>query len=284
MQRDGIVQPPVVPAIPTYPWFDQAPAHLRTKNQLAERGLRPVGAPVARVVWRGGERLAYLYDPAEAVPKREPTEAQRAALAKAQEARRTCKGCGTTFGFALGPRFRCDVCRGRSVRDTAAAWLADPNVVLLDLETTGLNGYAVEVAAVDASGAVLVHQRLHPRVPIEPGARAAHGISLEDLAGEPTFDEAVETLAPALGGRLVVAYNAPFEERTLGNELARAPHLEARLRPAGWRCAMRLYARHVGEVRRGGAYRFQKLPGGDHTALGDVRALLAMLRRLAAEP
>jgi DNA polymerase III subunit epsilon len=46
---------------------------------------------------------------------------------------------------------------------------------------------------------------------------------------------------------------------------------------------MRQYARFVGErARRGGGYRLQKLPGGDHTALGDAIATLHLIEGMAA--
>ena len=46
---------------------------------------------------------------------------------------------------------------------------------------------------------------------------------------------------------------------------------------------MRHYARFVGEpAKRGGGYRPQKLPGGDHTALGDALATLRLIERMAA--
>ena len=46
---------------------------------------------------------------------------------------------------------------------------------------------------------------------------------------------------------------------------------------------MRQYARFVGEPsKRGGDYRSQKLPGGDHTALGDALATLRLIEVMAA--
>ncbi|WP_328435515.1 RRQRL motif-containing zinc-binding protein [Nocardia puris] len=69
--------------LPTWPWR-MAPAHLRTRNQLAEKGLRPGGEYEAQVLRaRGGSRgpmRAYLYDSESAVPKREPSPAQLEAL------------------------------------------------------------------------------------------------------------------------------------------------------------------------------------------------------------
>jgi DNA polymerase-3 subunit epsilon len=46
---------------------------------------------------------------------------------------------------------------------------------------------------------------------------------------------------------------------------------------------MKRYAQFVGEwSERYEDYRYQPLPGGDHRALGDARAALAVLRRMAA--
>jgi DNA polymerase-3 subunit epsilon len=47
---------------------------------------------------------------------------------------------------------------------------------------------------------------------------------------------------------------------------------------------MRQYAAFVGEWNEyHGNYRWQRLPGGDHSALGDARATLSLLKRMAAE-
>lgn len=71
--------------IPTYPWR-MAPAHLRTRRQLAAAGLRPNGQNIAgKVPFRrhGREYVAHLYDIGKCAPKRPASEAQLAALAKA---------------------------------------------------------------------------------------------------------------------------------------------------------------------------------------------------------
>ncbi len=48
-----------------------------------------------------GQRFADLYVIHRAVPKRTPTPAQRAALAAAMRARRTCPACGRDAGYVL---------------------------------------------------------------------------------------------------------------------------------------------------------------------------------------
>lgn len=97
--------------IPTWSW-GMAPAHLLTRTQLAARGLRPGGQPVAgQVLWRsrraardGWVRAAYLYDVHQAKPRRTATPAQLRALAKALAARRTCPRCGRDAGYVLPTR------------------------------------------------------------------------------------------------------------------------------------------------------------------------------------
>lgn len=92
--------------IPTYPWR-MAPGGLATRRQLAGDGLRPGGQPVcAQVMWRsrkarGGAAVAYLFRVDLARPKRVPSAAQLAALAKALAARRTCPECGCDAGYVL---------------------------------------------------------------------------------------------------------------------------------------------------------------------------------------
>lgn len=79
--------------LPTYPWFDQVPDGLKTRNQLAELGLKPGGEVRAIVEWKRGKRVAYLYAVEEAVPKPVRTSAQVRATEEAKRARRTCPVC-----------------------------------------------------------------------------------------------------------------------------------------------------------------------------------------------
>jgi hypothetical protein len=81
--------------IPTYP-YRWAPAGLATTRQLRAKGLRPGGQPIAaQIIWRNGERTAYLYRETLAKPKRTATPAQLHAIDNALKARRTCTTCGT---------------------------------------------------------------------------------------------------------------------------------------------------------------------------------------------
>ncbi len=155
---------------------------------------------------------------------------------------------------------------------------------VLDSETTGLKTPVqfVEVAIVDADGRTLFEGTVRPDCPIEPGATRVHGHTARSLAGSPPFWGVYPDLLEALWGRRVVVYNAPYDRRVLDTEVR---SLGARGALAGglppWECAMRRYAAYVGEPSKRGGYRSQKLPKGDHSALGDALATLQLIEEMA---
>lgn len=174
---------------------------------------------------------------------------------------------------------------------TAARWarelLGGGGFVVLDSETTGLKspiGF-VEVAIADPEGKPLLDTTVRPRLPIEPGAARVHGYTMESLADAPSFGEIYPEILDAIGGRRVIVYNARYDRRVFDTEvkalgargLLGGAHLPA------WECAMGWYSQYVGQRGKRGGYRSQKLPGGDHSALGDCRATLEILRRMAAD-
>lgn len=172
----------------------------------------------------------------------------------------------------------------------AAAWLADPDALILDTETTGLDGSAeiVQIAVTDMRGSVLLDALVSPTVPISPGAAAVHGITAEHLALAAPIGAFLPALRALFAGRTVVVYNADYDTRLLRQSIAaRGIDWTRDLDSAfGCRfvCAMHVYAQWVGEWNpRYKSYRWQRLPGGDHTALGDCRATLAVLRQMAGE-
>ncbi|MFJ3856105.1 3'-5' exonuclease [Streptomyces sp. NPDC090085] len=182
-------------------------------------------------------------------------------------------------------------------RAAATAWarnvLADPRSVVLDLETTGLiSPYAVEIAVIDLTGRPLLNRRLQPGRSIEPEAFAVHGIADADLINEHTFADLFDEIDDTLGGRTVLAYNAPYDAEVLRRECRRMygrdpdgepyPAADAWMSRTTWACIMRPYAAHRGDWNPArGAYRWPRLRGGTHTALGDARAALAVLQTMA---
>ena len=292
--------------IPEYPWFDQAPANYKTRRQLAELGLRPGGPVVARVVWKRGERWADLFDLAAAKPKKPPTEAQLAALEKAHDARQICPYCKVNIGFVIPYRWRPEDCwscvalmrKGElaEVAERARQALANPTAVILDSETTDLDGYLVQVAVIDMAGITMLDTLVRPNAPISEQARAIHHISDAQLVDAPTFADIEPKLRHALAGRHVWIYNEAFDTGVLYRELHRLyephwPDYTARDRRVqewfkgfGTHCAMELYAEYVGNWSEyHGSFKWQPLPGAKHGALDDCRATLDVLKRMAEE-
>ncbi|KAF3469736.1 RRQRL motif-containing zinc-binding protein [Streptomyces sp. Tu 3180] len=91
-------------ALPVYRWR-LAPDGYATRRQLRALGLRPGGQDVAaqleRPRRRRGPLVAYLYRVDLAKPVRPMTPARRAALAKANTARRTCPACRHDAGYVI---------------------------------------------------------------------------------------------------------------------------------------------------------------------------------------
>ncbi|MFJ2610520.1 RRQRL motif-containing zinc-binding protein [Streptomyces sp. NPDC087425] len=93
--------------LPVYPWR-LAPDGYATRRQLRAAGLRPGGQEVAATVERPRRRgrpplVAHLYRVDAALPVRPMTPAKRAALARANTARRTCPQCRTDAGYVIPP-------------------------------------------------------------------------------------------------------------------------------------------------------------------------------------
>lgn len=177
-----------------------------------------------------------------------------------------------------------------------AAWardaLADPNVVILDTETTGLGDDAriVDIAVATGSGEVLLDTLVNPGEPIPCEATDIHGITDEMVAGAPTFTGIAGQLAAVLAGRRVIIYNKTYDVGILAFELrrlfadagdGREALVAAWMAQAGFEDAMEPYSDWVGEWNDyHGNYRWQRLNGG-HRALGDCLAVIECLHAMA---
>jgi DNA polymerase-3 subunit epsilon len=105
-------------------------------------------------------------------------------------------------------------------------------VVGLDLETTGLDwskGHKIiEIAMLtycDGALEKLFECRFDPERPIEPKAQEVHGISYEELAGEPKFERRAAEIQKLMEeADLIVIHNAGFD----------APFVAAEMNAAGF--------------------------------------------------
>ncbi|MEU6285011.1 3'-5' exonuclease [Streptomyces sp. NPDC047028] len=196
----------------------------------------------------------------------------------------------------------------------AAAALADPDVLVLDTETTGLGEDAriVELAVLNSRGEVLLDTLLDPGVPVPGEAADIHGITTEALVGAPTFSDILVRLTGLLDGRRTLIYNDVYDIGRLRHELTlhyldRAAReaageaastgtvpensrkravAEAAKQAAAWLDAMHFedvmipYSDWVGDWSEyHGNNRWQPLNGG-HRAAGDCRAVLDCLRSM----
>lgn len=288
-------------------WFDDPakPSHYLTKTELDKLGLKPPPQPVGFIYWKKKRKTYYLYDQNQAKPKRGITEAQAAALAKAQEVLRTCTVCGDVceqriprdqwlYGADDKKQRVCYACyhafhaeerriqvlwlRRRAQRVLASDWL------ILDLETTGLDDAEImQIGVIDCAGSVLMNQLIRPRCEPEPSAIAVHGLTMERVADAPDLIDVLPQLAEIIKGRTVLVYNRTFDKSVLAGCLyERNIDPDPWLAQTTWRDLMVPYSNWYGDwsaYRH--SYRWRRL-GGTHEAIGDCLAALDCLKQMAA--
>lgn len=177
-----------------------------------------------------------------------------------------------------------------SHRERAAQWARDllaGSFVIVDTETTGLDGVAevVQIGVIDQDGAVLLDTLVRPTRPIPEGATRIHGITNAMVAAAPTFAEILPQLQGVLRDRTVVIFNAAYDRRMFDQSAMRnGIGVLALDCGATYHCAMKQYSDFVGErTSKGSGYKRQSLPNGDHSAIGDCRATLALIQQMAAD-
>ncbi|MEU5205333.1 3'-5' exonuclease [Streptomyces sp. S-9] len=177
-------------------------------------------------------------------------------------------------------------------REQVARWartvLADPGLLVIDVQTAGLgvHAWAVQIAALDGRGRTLVNELLDPGEPITAAASELHGITHSRVSSAPRFADLLPELTGAVAGRRCIAYNARFDCGVLARELLRhhadVSSVQAWLRLSRWEDAMAPAAVAAGlwAVDRS-QYRRQRL-GGCYDAADKCRALLRRLHHLAS--
>lgn len=157
--------------------------------------------------------------------------------------------------------------------------------VLLDTETTGLSPHdeIVQIAVLAPDGEVLMDTLIRPTRSIPVEATFIHGITDADVEDAPVFPEIFDKFRQIIAGKSVIIYNAVFDMRLIRQTLARYDMSMSGIEDDQVECAMLQYSAWCGELWPNGGYKWQKLRGGDHTALGDCRATLAVIRKMAGE-
>ena len=159
------------------------------------------------------------------------------------------------------------------------------NWLILDTETTGLDKDAeiIQIGVTDGAGNVLMDNLLcAPFGKISAAATAVHHITDEMVTDAPTFLERYKELARLVANKIVVIYNKAYDLRLIDQSIARFSSYPP-LVPQRWDCAMLAYSKYVGEWNdHRKDFKWQKLQGGDHSALGDCRATLEVIKKMAA--
>ena len=185
--------------------------------------------------------------------------------------------------------------RNRKASMTPQVWaqtrLAREDAIILDVETTGLRGEVVQIGIIDVKGKTLFESRVKPVVlHMDPGAEEVHGISLAGLRDEKTMDQIWPELKDVVNNKLILAYNAEFDQNRFYHSLGMANVQIGYHLPMGWECVMLQYARFRGVHGRRG-YKWHKLHAAAryhgiqvdkaHDAVGDCLTTLELLKVMA---
>lgn len=172
--------------------------------------------------------------------------------------------------------------------ETLGELLDRKDVFVIDTETTGLGrrSEVLEVAVIDTMGRVLLNTVSLPQGPIPRDASDVHGLTrarLRTMGARPwpaVHAELALLLKDALS---VIAWNAEFDRSMLEQTAER----HGLILPAVlWRCAMQAEADTHGPDTAWSnledAAEYWGVPASDgHSAVGDARTTLAVVRRLA---
>lgn len=154
------------------------------------------------------------------------------------------------------------------------------DALVLDTETTGLprensNVEVIELAIINMKGKVLYNSLFRPLYPIPNTVIEIHGIRNSHVRRAPRFSTEIELIRKALNGKVVVSFNAEFDREVSWNTCALH---EVAPPNCSWECAMQAFWTFEGRP-------YLRLPGGSHRALGDARAALRLIRKMArADP
>lgn len=169
--------------------------------------------------------------------------------------------------------------------------LLNTDFLILDFETTGLrDAQIVQIGIIDRQGRPLIDTLVNPGQHIPTEVTRVHGITDDMVADAPSFSGLYVQLSVMLAGKVVVAYNASYDEGVLKGVCRRhglpVPHARR------WECAMRAYARFYGVWNAGRrSYTWQSLSkacaqqsiqiDNAHSAVGDCLMTLRLIEAMA---
>lgn len=176
-----------------------------------------------------------------------------------------------------------------SAKQWAEQRLADPNTVILDVETTGIlskdpNTEIVQLSIINTAGRPVLNMMLKPDRPMDAQVQEIHGITNQMVQDKPFFLQVAKVIAAYLEGKHVVAYNADFDIALLVHMFQK--YGEQAPKFSGASCAMDQYSAWVGDwsVKKNDV-KWQKLPNlsglPSHDALSDCISTLKVMQKMA---
>lgn len=175
--------------------------------------------------------------------------------------------------------------------------LRGARIAILDTETTGIDvreDRIVEIAVVTVDGlglpgvepVIALTTRVNPGIPIPDGAQRVHGITDADVEGSPQWPDVWPLVRAAVGDRIPVAFNAPFDARIIAYECARWDQPLGLLGWGGWIDPL-ILAKGLDKYERGRTLadvaRRRSIDLDGHGGAGDAVASATVLRRLILE-
>lgn len=124
---------------------------------------------------------------------------------------------------------------------------------------------------------------VRPPVPIRPESSACHGLTDADVSAAPRWEDVAEEVLSALDGRVLLAYNLPFDWHVLDLGLERAGLSRLRfpfagLDPFPWAATVHRYG--AGKSLKDVARRYGVVFRGAHRAAEDARVTALLAPRL----
>ena len=180
-------------------------------------------------------------------------------------------------------------------KQQAVTWakerLADPNTLIVDVETTGLlhkdpDTEIVQITIINNEGRVVFSTLVNPDRPIPLVAQKVHGIDDRMVKTMPTFSQCIGYLISGIfHEKHIVAFNAGFDVHLIMTLFSK---YEIPLPEFECSCAMEEYAAFVGDWSKSkGDYKWQKLPklayGKAHDSMVDALSTLQLLKRMSGD-
>jgi DNA polymerase-3 subunit epsilon len=181
-------------------------------------------------------------------------------------------------------------------RAEALAWARElvvrDDVLYVDTETTGVRfgrDDVIDIGIVDSAGRVVMDQLVRPSVAIPADSEAVHGISNRAVSTAPRLADLWDDIRRLLNGRVVVSYNATFDQQML-LDASRKRGLQW-IEPQRWDCAMEVFAAYneqASHYRPG--YRWINLETAartlgldlpEHRAVSDAMLCLELVQELS---